>query len=328
METSRLENLPPPPGVINSLRAGFDSIANHIGAIFLPLSLNIFLWLGPRLKMDVLYQSIKDDMIRIWQLLGVSAEQIQLMMIQNDATSASLNLFSLLRTLPVGTSSLFPFRGVESTPLGEPAIWQVSGLTFPFLMMSLVFVGWVLGAFYFRTVASAAMPDDKDPIHIMNAILQTIFISILCGILFLFIAPFLTLILGFAFQLGSFVAILLVLFLSLTSMWVIVPIFFLPHAVFVFQANVFRAIKSSLNFVRFTLPNSSLFILTVAILAYGLNFLWRIPNTDSWLTLIGIFGHAFVTTALLAGSFIYYRDMTVWATTVIDKLKPSETKQV
>jgi hypothetical protein len=324
MEISRLENLPPPPGIINSIRAGFDSVANHIGAIFLPLFLNVFLWLGPRLKMDALYQSIKGDMIRTWQLLGISAEQIQLMMIQNDETSATLNLFSLLRTLPIGTPSLFPFRGIDSTPLGEPAVWQVNALNFPFWMMLLVFVGWILGAFYFRAVALVATPDDKEQIHIVNAILQTIFISIFCGILFIIFAPFLTLILGLVFQLSRILAIFLVLILSFTSIWVIVPIFFLPHAVFVFQRNIFGAIKSSFNFARFTLPNSSLFVLTTAILAFGLNFLWRIPKTDSWLMLIGIFGHSFVTTALLASSFIYYRDMTAWATTVLEKLKSNK----
>lgn len=324
MEISRLENLPPPPGIINSIRAGFDSVASHMGAIFLPLFLNMFLWLGPRLKMDALYQSIKGDMIRTWQLFGVSAEQIQLMMTQNDETSSTLNLFSLLRTLPIGTSSLFPFRGIESTPLGEPTAWQVSALTFPFWMMLLVFIGWILGAFYFRAVALVAVPDDKENLHLVNAILQTIFISIFCGILFVFFAPIISVVLGLAFQLSGILAIFLVLILSFTSMWVIVPIFFLPHGVFVFQQNVFNAMKSSFNLARFTLPNSSMFVLTVFILAFGLNFLWRIPDSDSWLTLVGIFGHSFVTTALLAGSFIYYRDMTWWATTVLEKIKSSK----
>jgi hypothetical protein len=44
--------------------------------------------------------------------------------------------------------------------------------------------------------------------------------------------------------------------------------------------------------------------------------LWRIPPADSWLTLLGIFGNAFVSTALLAASFIYYRDLNVWVDTV------------
>jgi hypothetical protein len=37
MEVSRLENLPPPPGIINSIKAGFDAIASRITAILLPL---------------------------------------------------------------------------------------------------------------------------------------------------------------------------------------------------------------------------------------------------------------------------------------------------
>ena len=70
-----------------------------------------------------------------------------------------------------------------------------------------------------------------------------------------------------------------------------------------------------------TLPTSSLFVLSVLLIAIGLNFVWSIPSSDSWMTLIGIAGHAFITTSLLAASFIYYRDMQVWLQTVFEKLK-------
>jgi hypothetical protein len=39
------------------------------------------------------------------------------------------------------------------------------------------------------------------------------------------------------------------------------------------------------------------------------------------MALVGIAGHAFITTSLLAASFIYYRDMQVWLQTVLDRLK-------
>ena len=79
---------------------------------------------------------------------------------------------------------------------------------------------------------------------------------------------------------------------------------------------------------RFMLPTNSMFVLTIFLLAFGLNFLWSIPPEDSWMTLLGIFGHAFVTTALLAGSFIYYRDMNIWLQSVIEKLRSTTvTKQ-
>ncbi len=38
--------------------------------------------------------------------------------------------------------------------------------------------------------------------------------------------------------------------------------------------------------------------------------------------LVGIAGHAFVTTALLAASFIYYRDMNNWLEIVFERMKP------
>jgi hypothetical protein len=39
------------------------------------------------------------------------------------------------------------------------------------------------------------------------------------------------------------------------------------------------------------------------------------------MTLIGIGGHAFITTGLLAASFIYYRDMSAWLQTVFEQLR-------
>ena len=58
MDMQKLESLPPPPGVIGSLRAGFDAVSSHVVLILLPLALDVFLWLGPRLSVGNLYASI------------------------------------------------------------------------------------------------------------------------------------------------------------------------------------------------------------------------------------------------------------------------------
>jgi hypothetical protein len=39
------------------------------------------------------------------------------------------------------------------------------------------------------------------------------------------------------------------------------------------------------------------------------------------MTLVGIGGHAFITTALLAASFVFYRDMNVWLQKVFEELQ-------
>jgi hypothetical protein len=41
------------------------------------------------------------------------------------------------------------------------------------------------------------------------------------------------------------------------------------------------------------------------------------PEETSWLSLVGVAGHAFVTTGLLAASFIYYRDADRWVKAIL-----------
>jgi hypothetical protein len=330
MNVSPKENLPPPPGIINSIKLGFDLIATNITAILLPLLLNLFLWLGPRLRMDALFNLVKADVLSIWKAGGIPAEDIQRAMSLYEATIPRINLFWIFHTIPIGISSLFLPQGVSPTPLGDPVILQVNAMSLLGWIFFLTLFGWICGGLYFRSVAWLTMAhmDAAQPLRISQAIMQTIFISITWVILSIFVGVPSFLILAIVLQLSSFIAYLIILFLSLASMWVIVPLFFWPHGVFIKQQNVFTSILSSVQMMRFTLPTSSMFVLTVFLLTFGLNFLWSIPPEDSWMTLLGIFGHAFVTTALLAGSFIYYRDMNIWLQTVIEKLRLNTVAKV
>ncbi|MFN8380790.1 MAG: hypothetical protein U0V02_02560 [Anaerolineales bacterium] len=324
MEVSKIENLPPPPGIINSIKAGFDTIASHITAILLPLLLNLFMWLGPRLKMSGLFDSIKDEVVGVWQRGGVPAEDIKRVLDFYQSTIPNINLFWLLRTLPIGISSLLLPHNASATPLGTPVTLQVSALNFFGWLFLLTFVGWVGGGLYFRSVAWVAVPTEERAVNVFSAVAQTILVSIACQIILMVIGMPILLILFLVIQLNAVLANLFVLFISLGSMWVIVPIFFWPHGIFVKKQNFITSILSSIQLTRFTLPTSSLFVLTVFLLSFGLNFLWNIPPEDSWITLLGIFGHSFVTTALLAASFIYYRDMNIWLQSVIEKLRSNK----
>ena len=52
MCAQKLETLPPPPGIIGSLKAGFDVVSSHVILILMPLVIDLFLWLGPRLSVS------------------------------------------------------------------------------------------------------------------------------------------------------------------------------------------------------------------------------------------------------------------------------------
>ena len=184
MEVSRIENLPTPPGIINSIKAGFDMIASHITAILLPLMLNLFLWLGPRLRMNALFDSIKSEVIAIWKAGGVPAEDIQRILSWYETTIPSINLFWLLRTFPIGISSLLVPQQAASTPLGSPLILQVSAVSLVGWIFILNLLGWIGGGLYFRSVAWLAIQDKNNPpIRISRVIVQTVLTSIFWSIL-------------------------------------------------------------------------------------------------------------------------------------------------
>jgi len=330
MESLKTESLPPPPGVIGSLKAGFDTIASHVTAILLPLVLDLFLWLGPRLSMEKLYYAIQPEMLKFWRAGGFSADDIQRVSEFYTTMLPKLNLFWLLRAIPIGIPSLFFARDVHSTPLGVSSILSVtSDINLLGWMFILTVVGWIVGGLYFRNVSRLVTINVQiEPLSTGRAIVQTIVLSILWSTVVMVIGIPLFIILAILIQANSFVAQISILFFSFLSMWLIVPIFFWPHGVFIYRQNALSSIFSSVRLARFTLPTTSMFVLTVFMLTVGLNFLWGIPPEDSWMTVVGILAHAFVTTALLAGSFIYYRDLNSWVQSVLERLKSNTLTKI
>jgi hypothetical protein len=326
MEMDKIETLPPPPGVVGSLRAGFDAIASNLPVILLPLALDLFLWLGPRLRIDRLFQPLFDELSRYARFSGLPSSDLNALQENTSQFLAQLqqyNLLTALRTFPIGVFSLLSGKISNQTPLGSITIIQVDSLfTLLGWIILLTLVGWVSGALFFRWVSLVVVdPSQAMQIHLSKSIIQTILLSVLYIILAMMIGTPLVVVIALVITASPLLAQGLLLVLGLLSMWLIVPAFFTPHGIFMHQKNAITSISASLRMARFTLPTSSLFVLSVLLIAYGLNFLWNIPSPDSWMTLVGIVGHAFITTSLLAASFIYYRDMQVWLQTVLDRLK-------
>ncbi|MBN1449469.1 MAG: hypothetical protein JW963_00490 [Anaerolineales bacterium] len=322
----KIETLPPPPGVVGSLRAGFDAIASNLSVILLPLALDLFLWLGPRLRVDQLFRPLFEEMSRYARFSGLSSSDVNVLQENTSQFLAQLqqyNLLTTLRTFPIGVFSLLSGRISNQTPLGSSLVIQVDSLiTLSGWIIFLTLVGWVSGALFFRWVSLVVVdPPLSVQFYLSKSILQTILLSVLSIMLAIMIGTPLVVVIALVITASPLLAQGLLLALGLLSMWLIVPVFFTPHGIFMHQQNAITSISTSLRMARFTLPTSSLFVLSVLLIAYGLNFLWNIPSPDSWMTLVGIAGHAFITTSLLAASFIYYRDMQVWLQTVLDRLK-------
>ena len=320
------QTLPPPPGIIGSLKAGFDVIAAHITAIIFPLALDLLLWLGPHLSMNQLIQPVLAEFKSFASDSGISASDIKNATDMYTQFFQQFNLLGILRTFPIGIPSLMSGEMPLNSPLGAPAIWQVNSLgQLLGLFFLLTICGWIFGGLYFRWIALLIVPETSTAT--IRAVTQTILYSFLWFLLAWIIGVPIGLLLYILFAINSLLGEGALLVLGFLSMWLIVPIFFSSFGIYLRGQNVFTSFLSSFRLTRFALPTSSLFVLTMFLIGAGLNFLWTIPANNSWLALVGVLGHAFIMTALLASSFVYYRDTTAWLQTVFEKLRATTPTQ-
>jgi hypothetical protein len=334
MNVQKLETLPPPPGVIGSLRAGFDAVSGHVKLILFPLVLDLWLWLGPRFSVDALlrpymrflFEQARRGLTSPTDMQRIAGVQASLM-----EALERFNLLSLLGklvTFPIGVSSLLVGIMPVTTPYGEQRVVQVSSLpSLVGLMFLFILIGWVGGGLYFRWVSETVLGGAKREAGISSvwAIIQTFILSVIwfIGLLIAMVPVFL--ILTVLALISPALANGAVFVMLMLSFWLIVPLFFTPHGIFARRQNAFSSVLSSLRMARFTLPTSGMFVLSAFLLYRGLNYLWSVPPNNSWMLLIGIAGHAFITTALLAASFVYYRDMNAWLQTVFEQVKQKQT---
>lgn len=330
MEARNSELPPQPPGVIRALISGFNAVAGNISVIFFPITLDIFLWLGPHLKM--------------YRLMQPYLGQMSALRPSSDAPAAvdpaqfwrAFNLFSFVRTFPVGIFSLlssFQLFSVDMqsllkkavdavTPLGPRPDVEVDNILVLFVVVAgLVFVGWLLGSLYFYAVARVALGKTERLPSLGRALLQGIllngswaFLGITFGLPAVVVVAMLIL-----FSPG--LAVVAQIVFSLLIMWLAVPIFFSAYGVFAEAQNAFVSIWNSFRILRFGLPPLGWFALLAVIINQGMDLVWSIPPSESWMTLIGIFGHAFISTGLLAASFIFYRDLSSWVEEALQWLK-------
>lgn len=324
MNPPKMQTLPEPPSLIHALTAGFDTISNHVGVILFCVILDLYLWLGPHLRLAGLFQVV-------FQQLTASDERSLKAFSEIETAVQKFNLFSSLRTFPIGVPSLMAGRLPTETPLGQTLVWNVESVGAACgLWLLITLVGLIFGCLYFAVVAQVALTGRvswRSAFHQWPwACLQILFLFVVwMGILGITLAP-LSCLMSVFFAGGVDVAqvsMFAMLFIGGFLMWLVMPLVFSPHGIFAFGQAAWVSMRESMRLTRMALFPTLLLILMILVINMGLDVLWNAPADTSWLVLIGILGHAFISTGLLAASFIYYYDASGWMKAMMRQTRPS-----
>ena len=321
-----------PPRLFPTLLNGFNTVAGQIHLIIIPVVVDLLLWLGPKLRIHDLFSPFIADITK--SMARVSPEEmLSTVNMSSELWTEFLEQFNLLtaiRTIPIGVPSLIARLSPMTSPLAYNPVLETPSLRVGIAVLGLLLmVGFFLGAVYFNSLARYSVSEREK--FSWNRLFKQytqslVFFLILVAILIAVSVPMLIIVslLGLiSLGLAQFV----LMGFAFLILWGILPLIFSPHGIFTLEQRVVPSMLISLRLVRFFLPGTGFFIMFSVLISEGLNMLWMLPGSDSWLTLLGIGGHAFVVTALTAASFKYYREGLRWMQFNIQKMAEARMKQ-
>ncbi len=156
---------PAPPRLLATLVKGFNIVANHVHLILIPLLLDLFLWLGPKMRIKALLQPMVDEVVDT--TLKVAPVDLAEIVASGrtlwEQLLSEFNLFTILRTLPVGVPSLIARGSGMASPLEGNLLLEATSIRMVVLVAGLLLVaGFLLGSLYLNQVSRyTAVPFEK-----------------------------------------------------------------------------------------------------------------------------------------------------------------------
>lgn len=307
----------PPIGIIASITAGFETVNAQLGLVALPVALDLFLWLGPQLSV----RPLVDESLRLLDevTLGAGGLTPDATLLRQGLEQAALlfNLFSRLSTQPLGLPSLLALRGSALTPLGQPPVWPISNAgLYLVLFGAFSLVGLLFAALYFGGIAQQVRDGRLDFGQLGRQAwgnwLRLILFALLAAIaVFVIGGP--TVVMASLAGLASPVLEVLISVLGTSLiLWLLLFAVYAVHGILLQQRGLFGSLWDSLRLVQASLPQTAGLVGAVTLIYYVLGLVWNLARNDSWLMVFGIAGHALVSTALIAATFVFYKDRYRW----------------
>lgn len=291
--------------IIDTLSQGFNLVLHRTRLLLIPVALDLYLWLGPKLSIaPVVNRMVADLEAALAATSGVAGADVgvgstlmnMLQDIQN--TVGRTNLFALLSWGRLGMpslASLLPINPETDLVHEIPSYGQMLAL-----QLGIMALGLFITCLFLGLVAQEVRGERLNLGKLLRSApgywLHFVAIGIPLGIL-LFVAVMLSMILG-AFAFLIWVALL----------WLLLYLLFVPQAITLADEKPLRAVFNSLAIMRLNFwPALGLFVLT-QVIGTGVILLLRLLVGSPVGMAVAILLNAFIGTGLTAALFIFYRD--------------------
>lgn len=301
--------------VLNTMKAGFELTTRHWWLVLLPLLLDCFLWVGPRLSVS----EIGRTAITWWleqadaidnESFAIPENSEEILLEALDRTNLMTQLSLPMLGVPVLMGGLTP----TDAPL-EPAVIELNSaerIIGNYALLSLL--GLFVSALYFSLVARVVRGEAESGWEfgrkLLPRTLRLIAMALLLLIILLIIAFPVMIIAGVAGLFNIGLAFLVMIGGSVILMWVLIYLSFSLHALMLNDVSIIQALLTSMRLIQNHFPYALPLLLGVLIVNNITNSLWLAADGGTWLTIINLFGHAFIATAMVASMFIFFQERT------------------
>ncbi|MBE2223246.1 MAG: hypothetical protein IAF02_17015 [Anaerolineae bacterium] len=302
------EELAPPPGVWRTIAAGFDLTTKHLWLLIVPVLIDAFLWLGPRLSSRPIIEQLVSLLPQDPALSDISAQMLELAPRTNLFTSLSVPFIGIPVFMIGATPENTPLP-VQVTELANPMVWL--GL---FLLFTLI--GVLITAVYFTLIAQVIRLQDGQlaltvPQFIKRATttwLKLLGLGIIITIIGLILSIPLMIVAFVAALFSQLLATMVLMIGPVLIIWLLIFTYFVPHDLSLFGHQLQLAVITSTQLVRLYFSPVLGMLIVILVIRNFLSTLLILADDGTWLTAVGILGHAFIMTSLTTATFIFFRD--------------------
>ncbi|MHB9032661.1 MAG: hypothetical protein ACYC6L_06400 [Anaerolineae bacterium] len=304
--------------ILDSITAAFKSLAGKLWLLLVPVVLDVFLWLGPKLSAAPL---IKDLFAYLQQTISSTAATAQtsssaLLSSGLAETEASFQTFNWMTLLSWGRVGVPSVSGLLPIKASYPLVLYIgTSLQLVLAVVVVLAVGLMLACIFIGMIGQVIKGErfnlaevlKRAPTHWLNLAVIYVPLSFIFGA-----ALMLSVVLG-----------PLAFIVWVGILWILLYLFFVPQAVIIGNATPLEALRNSFIVVRLNFWSSLGFVFLVNVISAGFALIWgRLVATQVGIGVSIIF-NAFIGTGLLIATCIYYvHRMEKWHT-LLQQLRAS-----